>query len=442
MDKVIVNFNKETGKVKPMHAVNNGPTKPAAEQTVTNFYTWLEAGIPMVRNHDASLAYVYGGPHTVDVDAIFPDFDADVNDPASYDFVMTDEYTQTILDAGSEVFYRLGTKIEWGKKKYGTWPPKDFKKWAEICEHIIMHFNEGWADGFHWNIKYWEIWNEPDNHENDPIGTRPTWQGTREQFYDFYETASKHLKKRFPDLKFGGPALTSGVLRYAVDFLPEMQRREVPMDFFSWHFYKVDPKEMIRRAEAVRQLLDENGYQETENILNEWNYVRNWTDQWVYSIEQIIGMKGAAYTAACMCAAQQSSIDMLMYYDARLDTAMNGMFNLYTLRPLKGYYPFKMFNTLYRMGVSVQCETDSEDVYAVAAKDEKGNSSVMLCYYSDDDAAEEKSIHIEMQMASDKYELYLLDEEHEETLVNVVENSFDITLKSNSVVLLKNVCEE
>ena len=40
--------------------------------------------------------------------------------------------------------------------------PKDFKKWAVICEHIIRHYTEGWADGFFYDMPYWEIWNEPD----------------------------------------------------------------------------------------------------------------------------------------------------------------------------------------------------------------------------------------------------------------------------------------
>ena len=57
----------------------------------------------------------------------------------------------------TKVFYRLGSKIEHNRKKYGTLVPKDPHKWAVICEHIIRHYNEGWADGFHLNMQYWEI---------------------------------------------------------------------------------------------------------------------------------------------------------------------------------------------------------------------------------------------------------------------------------------------
>ena len=47
-------------------------------------------------------------------------------------------------------------------RAFHVFPPKDFQKWAEICEHIIMHYNEGWANGFHYGIKYFEVWFEPD----------------------------------------------------------------------------------------------------------------------------------------------------------------------------------------------------------------------------------------------------------------------------------------
>ncbi len=79
---------------------------------------------------------------------------------------------------GAKVFYRLGSKIEHWRKKHNTIPPKDFKKWAVICEHIIRHYTEGWANGFYMDIEYWEIWNEPDI----PLAHKPNWSGTDEEW--------------------------------------------------------------------------------------------------------------------------------------------------------------------------------------------------------------------------------------------------------------------
>lgn len=106
------------------------------------------------------------------------------------------------------VFYRLGSKIEHGVKKYNTLPPADFHKWARVCEHIIAHYTEGWADGFNYDISYWEIWNEPDLYPDDSQ-VKTTWGGSAKQFYELYTIAAEHLKARFPHLKIGGPALAS-----------------------------------------------------------------------------------------------------------------------------------------------------------------------------------------------------------------------------------------
>ena len=141
MTNLHIDFSRTVGPVKPMHAVNNGPVyKFAADQRITNMDAFREAGIPYARNHDAAFCATYGGEHIVDIGNIFPNFDADVNDPASYDFQLTDEYLRIIELSGAKVFYRLGNKIEHWSKKYGTLPPKDFHKWAEICEHIIRHY--------------------------------------------------------------------------------------------------------------------------------------------------------------------------------------------------------------------------------------------------------------------------------------------------------------
>ena len=164
---------KRLGAFKPLNAVNNGPChkRHASDQKRSNLAAYRAARIPYARCHDASENMGYGGEHVVDITAIFPDFSKDPYDPASYDFPITDEYLLVTQEAGTETFYRLGQKIEHWVKKYGTLPPPDFHKWAVICEHIIRHYNEGWADGYEYGIEYWEIWNEPDcrNHDGSSL---------------------------------------------------------------------------------------------------------------------------------------------------------------------------------------------------------------------------------------------------------------------------------
>ena len=443
MKKITVDLGKNKGRMKPMHAVNNGPVyKFNADQRITNIEYFREAGIPYARNHDASFYSAYGGEHTVDVHAIFPDFGADPYDEKSYDFACTDEYLRVLDFAGVKTFYRFGSKIEHGVKKYGTLPPPDFNKWAVICEHIIRHYNCGWANGFNYGLEYWEIWNEPDLDANDPNNKR-TWGGSKEQFFDLYEISSKHLKKCFPELKIGGPAL-AGDWDWGRDFLFEMKKRNAPLDFFSWHCYTADISKLKLLVEHWRSELDNVGFPDTESILNEWNYVSDWFgEKWIESIRTMKNYKGAAFIAAAMEECQSLDVDMLMYYDAR-PSAMNGMFNTdLVCDVLKGYYPFYMFNQLYRLENAAEVGTD-EDIYGCAAANGR-DSAIMLTYYNDGEKPDE-DVEIEITDPNNENgaeaEFYLLDKDNDNELfkketLNLKTQSVALKMKMYSTVLIK-----
>ena len=344
--------------------------------------------------------------------------DADENLPESYSFEGTDKYLTSTLETGTQIFYRLGASIEHGQK-YGTYPPRDFSKWARICEHIIRHYNEGWADGFHMGIVYWEIWNEPDCGNAD--GTNPCWQGTREQFIDLFTTTLRHLKGCFPSLKIGGPAFCSTWNdAYNQLLFTALREQQLPLDFFSFHGYTNNPADFAQSACKAREVLDQYGFTQTEIILNEWNYIRGWLgEQWKYSLKMEKSLKGASFITASICAAQDSPMDHFMYYDAR-PCGMNGMFDTDTLEPLKGYYPFPMFNRLYRMGRWAESSVEGEAMYAVAGMD--GESfAVLLTYFDDNDGAPAKQVRVSLGGLPSakrwKAAYYLLDGSHNRELV-------------------------
>lgn len=355
----------------------------------------------------------------MDIHAIFPDFDKDPTDPDSYDFTLTDEYLKVMVFAGVKPFYRLGSKIEHWKKKYGTLPPKDFHKWAVICEHIIRHYTEGWADGFEYDIEYWEIWNEPDGAPDD-AEHKTCWGGTMRQFFEFFDIAAKHLKKCFPNKKIGGPAMTYPINDWGRNFLTYLKENDTPLDFYSWHVYTNNPSNVTALETETREFLDSYGFNEAESILNEWNYVKGWlADEWIYSLRAEKSMKGAAFTAAVMFESQYRPLDMLMYYDAR-PCGMNGLFSTdLVCDKLKGYYPFHMFNELAKLGNSVKTESECKELYSCAAKDEK-NAAFVVSYFDDDVNAPEKQVKISfenMNGKAHKVSYYLLDENHDEEFV-------------------------
>ena len=140
-----VDFATEVGPVKPVNAVGQPPKTHLIEYHLFHYLT--EAGIPYSRLHDVGGAYAQNV--FVDIPNLFRDFDADETDPKNYDFTFTDTLLDALEKAKVETYFRLGVTIEnyHRIKAYNIYPPKDFAKWARICEHVVAHYNEGWADG-------------------------------------------------------------------------------------------------------------------------------------------------------------------------------------------------------------------------------------------------------------------------------------------------------
>ena len=378
-EKIYVNFNKQTGnKIKPLHGINNSPVslyKPIPELK--------KAGIPFVRLHDTGGRY--GGGCYVDIPNIFPDFEADENDPTSYRFEFTDAYFNQLVASGMKIFYRLGVTIENNHKIYAyrIAPPKDFAKWARICEHIVRHYNEGWSNGFHHNIEYWEIWNEPENP--------PMWSGTREQYFELYRITSNHLKKCFPNIKIGGYAscgfyainrknmsdFYKGFLTWYDEFLKFVTNKNTkcPLDFFSWHLYSNNPNEIITHAKYVQKKLDKYGMKNTENIFDEWNYMSPNSET---RFDDMKEAPGAAYVASAFSLMQKSPIDKAMYYDALPTRTYCGLYYFPSKKVTKTYYSFLAFNELYKLGNEVESSADNEKQLFICAASSKNKNAMLI----------------------------------------------------------------
>ena len=382
-----VNFTKKTGKkIMPLHGVNSGPMTKVFTYDARPLF--VEGGIPLVRLHDSE--YPYGSGEFIDIPCVFPNFDADENDPASYNFGNTDEYIRQCLRVGSKILYRLGVSIEHSPVKRYIHPPKDFEKWARICEHIIRHYNEGWANGYEWGIEYWEIWNEADlDRKSD---NKRCWTGTAAQFFDLYSVTARHLKKCFPNLKIGGCGFTTSQNDFTEAFLEHisLQTPPVPLDFYSWHCYTSRPEVIVKKAEQGRMLLDRYGYSSAESILDEWNLVYSWDfENQAESYRAMKDHRGAAFYAAALCAMQEhTDLSAATQFEADVVKEFCGIFNVKNmsvgglsaggigrcaeLEPTKGFYALKSYNRLYRLGNQVELLCNDNTLWATAATADHG----------------------------------------------------------------------
>lgn len=389
-----IDFDTATGRIKPVHSVGQGPLLGIDDYSMFKFLK--EANIPYARLHDVGGRF--GGNVFVDIPNLFRDFDADENDPANYDFTFTDRYLKALVDNGVEPYFRLGVTIEVFArtvKAYRIFPPKDYAKWARICEHVIRHYTEGWANGFRYKITYWEIWNEPDDF---PDNRNAMWRGSWRDFCELYEVASKHLKAKFPHLKIGGYGkctANSAFVMYGddppeedayrhkcfVEFCDFIKERKCPLDFFSFHAY-IQPDHVRSHVDYHRRILRNAGYGDAELHLNEW-LSREWlsrdTSRSYYQNEAL-----ASATAAFLVAAQTSDLQMANIYDARCRPGTYcPLFDPATKQPGKAFYALKYFGELYRLGTAAKCKVvcgiqGHGGLWAVAAKGEDGEAALIV----------------------------------------------------------------
>jgi hypothetical protein len=334
--------------IRPLHGVNGGPLAAGGLLDLSD--RWKEAAFPLARLHDCH----WPNPDVVDVHAVFPDPGADPARPDSYDFERTDEYVRAVHDCGAGIAYRLGESIEHQKVKRNARPPRDPDRWAAVCVGIVRHYTEGWARGFKLPIKYWEVWNEPDNRPN-------CWTGTDEDYFKLYTTAAAALRKQFPSLKIGGPGLgNSGELKgdrleptpFAREFLARCKKADAPLDFLSWHAYPADPAELVRRAKGVRALLDGAGFKAAESHLNEWNHLPGgeWDgmtskdaaarERW---FARLNGPKGAAFVGSALTLLQDAPVDAACYFTA--EAPGMGLFSPHGV-PSKAFGAFRAFQAV------------------------------------------------------------------------------------------------
>ncbi len=447
MSNIQVTFDQIVGKIKPMHASGQPPFIGGFRTLNFKPMEYLKnAHIPYCRLHDVQGAF--GSNRYVDIPNIFRNFDADETDPANYDFAFTDVMLEAMHQYGLKPIFRLGVTIEnqFFIKAYRIHPPKDPAKWARICEHIIRHYNEGWADGFHYGIEYWEIWNEPDN---GPMGRNQMWTGTPEQYYELYDVTAKHLKKCFGDtIKVGGYG-ASGIYailyepeKYGLDLtpLPADERYErtkhrpaflygffdyitahnSPIDFFSWHCYDT-PEGMVIMSNFMETVLKKYGFEGLESHLNEWNTAPQL---------DLIGTSYAAASAtAVLCAMQETHVYMTCYYDTGMRPLVYcGAFDFIERTPTPLLCGLEAFGELHLLGNQAKCEYEGEGLYATAATDGE-KKAILIVNLSE----EERTIDLNVDQT---FAAHLIDEEHFLEKVDLDPTAF--TLKANQIVLIKN----
>ena len=366
-----VNYSQVVGQIKNFQAMDAGPI--AAPFSGANLFSqFIVTGMKRVRGHGlfrgpVSYPYYFSG----DINCVFPDSLADPEAASSYNFLPLDSQIVAMISVNVIPYMTLGYSFG-NPVKYVT--ASNRRKWAEICKHIIMHYNDGWASGFNYNIREWEIFNEPD--------ISVFWTGTPAEYYALYDTTSRVLKTYNPNLSIAGPVVSDvvGSLSMFTGFLVYVKNNNVPFDICSYHCYcdttNKDAFKVYRDSRLVQHLLDSLGLS-VPQYMTEWNIGGG---ELYNNYHYNAG--GAAFTVSVMTYLQNSNVALAIRYRSCEPTSedslgpgawdINGTYK-------KPAYAFVATKKLFETPQRILCSgSDSLGYTAIAGRSVTGDTVTIL----------------------------------------------------------------
>ncbi|WP_191966705.1 GH39 family glycosyl hydrolase [Microbacterium testaceum] len=260
---------------------------------------WREAGVTLVRSFD----WISRLDTRDDPTSLFPDWSADPDDPASYNFAATDAWVDAVHSIGAEVLFTVASSIPKNKL-----PAADVEVYGRVVEHIVRHYSQGWAGGPATPVRLYEFGDQPDF---GPLH----FAGRPEEFYAMYRAFCEAVHRVDASLTVGGPSVAFSLEAdspYREGFLTFVRENDLPLHFFSFLWFtdgSRDPMDYRYVARELRAVLDGHGFTDTDLTLSYWNYLA------VPSSTAPAPEKGA-FMAATAIALQDTVIDHAFFFRA------------------------------------------------------------------------------------------------------------------------------
>ncbi len=163
---------------------------------------------------------------------------------SEYNFNACGAAYDNVLEAGMKPFVelsfmpeKLALKEETRPLKGGFFyrpnivPPADDGAWRDYIQAFVRFLLKRYGAE---EVRSWhfEVWNEPDL-------PYIFWNGTRDEYFHFYEITARAIKDVDPGIQVGGPSTSNS--KWVRSFLQFCREGGVPVDFISTHQYAGDP---------------------------------------------------------------------------------------------------------------------------------------------------------------------------------------------------------
>jgi xylan 1,4-beta-xylosidase len=231
----------------------------------------------------------------------------DANGNPIYNWTILDSIFDTYLKNGVKPYVEIGFmpeamsvnpipyKHSWDpSKNYNNittgwaYPPKDYKKWEELCYEWVKHCinRYGKVEVEKW---YWQTWNEPN--------LKDYWRGTVEEFLKLNDYAINGVLRALPTAMVGGPDVAGFGGEFTKSFIEHCLRGKnfatgetgTPLKFISFHA-KGSP-EFIDGHVRMNMSPQLNSIEEGFKLVNSYPELKN--------IPIIIGESDPEGCAAC-----------------------------------------------------------------------------------------------------------------------------------------------
>ena len=358
------------GSIQPLRGINVGPMGNSANPNLTAAYQ--QRGINLIRTHD------FGGP--LDMSTMYPDRSKNPALASSFNFTgmvgfefhSSDDVFRSIVDGGFEPYLRLGDSFS------NATPPTagQFSNWEQASLQVIRHYREGAMNGFTSNLRYIEIWNEPNNQTFWPS------PNTSADYFRLYTETAAVLKNAIPGLLVGGPAVgSSGCTSstgqaFVRGFLDAVRAANAPLDFFSWHLYANAPEKYAACAAFFRTELDARGFTSTAQIVSEWNTDAN-SESPETAVDLRANARGAALDTAAWIGMQTGGVAHEMFYrgpePAQDEGSFYGMFRASGV-PKKAGYAAELWYALSLYPTRLSIAGGASNLHALAATSGPGTA--------------------------------------------------------------------
>ena len=362
------------GSIQPLRGMNVGPLGNSTFPNLTSAYQ--DRAVNLIRTHD------FQGP--LDMGTMYPDRSKSPALASSYNFTgmvgfefhSSDDTFRSIVDNGFEPYLRLGDSSS------NATPPtvSQFPNWEQAALQVIRHYREGAMNGFTSNLRYIEIWNEPNNQSFWPP------PNTNADYFKLYTETATLLKAAIPALIVGGPAIgSSGCTSttgqaYTRSFLDAVRAANAPLDFFSWHLYTNAPDDYVTCAKFYRTELDTRGFTSTVQIVSEWNSDASGVSASV-AVDVRANARGAAINTAAWIGMQTSGVSQETFYKgpepATDDGSFYGMFRSSGV-PKKVGYAALLWSALSQYPTRLAVSGGASNFYAIAANSTTSGTAVLV----------------------------------------------------------------